>query len=156
MTHKKIYATLTLICIIGILALSLIHKAHIDRLYRGFEIKTVEVSDVKNKITPNMTIKKFKQYRKSNEYYAELTVDTANKMSLSLAHWYLLEGQSVQPNQFISDDLTINGRHDNILTKGTNVIKINTQVDQGVRPNLVIVTNPDKGKYTKFMFKTLN
>ncbi|AVK63503.1 hypothetical protein C5Z26_05025 [Lactobacillus sp. CBA3606] len=154
MRGKKL--SLLLLPIIAIAALLIVHKANVDQRYHNFSVNTVHISPVANQLTPNVTLKSFSQYRKKNHYYASLTVTATKKMPFTLDHWYLMEGTAIQPNQFLTDDLTINGMPSTNLSRGTNVIKVNTQVDPQVQPNLVIVTNPAKGHYRKLVFKTLN
>jgi len=141
--------------VIVTLTITLIHKRNVDAMYADFDVTSIHASKAPGEVIHHSIIKSFKQYRTGNTYYANLVVHTTQTTTLSLANWYLLEGKQSQPNQFLSENLTINGQTTNVLKKGTNVIHVNTNVDKNISPNLVVVTNPYKGKYNKFIFNTL-
>ena len=122
--------------LIGVTCFLFWHKSNVESDYRGFRITTIRVE--KNKFVPI-----------SKKLVMQVTAKTDS--SLSIANWYLYEGPTVTPNQFGTP--IINGASTHVLSKGTNIIKANTnyQVEQ-TKHNLVVVSNYTHGKYRLFYF----
>lgn len=102
-------------------------------------------------ISKKLSLQVTGQHLKKNEYHANVIIQAKTDNSLSIANWHLYEGPSVTPNQFGTP--IINGTSTHVLSKGTNIIKANTnyQVEQ-TKHNLVVVSNYTHGKYRLFYF----
>ncbi|AUH38846.1 hypothetical protein CXZ13_16680 (plasmid) [Lactiplantibacillus plantarum] len=147
---KAILFGLTIL--IGVTCFLFWHKSNVESDYRGFRITTISVE--KNKFVPiskKLVMQVTGQYLNKNEYHANVIIQAKTDSSLSIANWYLYEGPTVTPNQFGTP--IINGASTHVLSKGTNIIKANTnyQVEQ-TKHNLVVVSNYTHGKYRLFYF----
>lgn len=151
MPNKRLLAAIC--AIIGVSAALWWHEHQVAVLYQDFAIHTLNVPPHHAiALNSQQTLTLRHQGLTHGHFQATLTLHSRTASRLSLAHWYLYEGTSSQPNQFL--DPTINGQVTHDLNPGTNQITVTTNIapHQPIY-QLAIAVNDQHGQYRILYFQ---